>query len=88
MTYQIYLHPKADGVLKKFEKNIQVSIKKKIRELKEHPEKGNRLLGTNFWKIRAGNYRIIYEYETKLNRVVILYIGHRKHVYDEFQRLL
>ncbi len=88
MTYQIFLHPKADGVLKKLEKKIQVTIEKKIRELKNHPEKGERLLGTNFWKIRAGNHRMIYEIETKLNRVLILYIGHRKHVYDEFQRLL
>ncbi|UCG04719.1 MAG: type II toxin-antitoxin system RelE/ParE family toxin, partial [Candidatus Heimdallarchaeota archaeon] len=51
-------------------------------------EKGERLLGTPFWKLRAGNYRIIYEIETKPDRVIILYKGHRKHVYDEFQRLL
>ncbi len=88
MTYPIFLHPKADVTLKKLDKKTQFTVKKKIRELSDFPEKGERLLGTSFWKIRAGNYRIIYEIETKLNRVLILYIGHRKHVYDEFQRLL
>jgi mRNA-degrading endonuclease RelE of RelBE toxin-antitoxin system len=88
MKYQIFLHPKADGALKKLDKKPQVTIKKKIRESKNFPEKGERLLGTNFWKTRAGNYRIIYEIETQSNRVLILYIGHREHVYDEFQRLL
>ena len=88
MTFQIFLHPKAFGALKKLEKKIQVTIKKKIRELKDHPEKGEGLLGTNFWKTRAGDYRVIYEMEIKHNRVLILYIGQRKHVYDEFQRLL
>ncbi|MHA2203028.1 MAG: type II toxin-antitoxin system RelE family toxin [Candidatus Hodarchaeales archaeon] len=88
MTYQILLHPKADGTLKKLEKKTQITVKKKIRELTDSPEKGERLLGTTFWKLRAGNYRIIYEIETKPDRVLILYIGHRKHVYDEFQRLL
>ena len=88
MAYQVFLHPKADGTLKKLDKKIQTTVKKKIRELIDFPENGERLLGTNFWKIRAGNFRIIYEIEPQANRVLILYIGHRKHVYDEFQRLL
>ena len=88
MTYQILLHPKANGALKKLEKKTQNLVKKKIREVINNPEKGERLLGTTFWKLRAGNYRIIYEIETNPDRVIILYIGHRKHVYDEFQRLL
>ena len=88
MAYQIFLHPKADGTRKKLDKKTQATVKKKIRKLGEFPEKEERLIGTNFWKIRAGNYRIIYEIEPQANRVLILYIGHRKHVYDEFQRLL
>ncbi|UCE14105.1 MAG: type II toxin-antitoxin system RelE/ParE family toxin [Candidatus Heimdallarchaeota archaeon] len=88
MTYQILLHPKADGALKKLENKTRNLVKKKIRELSNSPEIGERLLGTTFLKLRAGNYRIIYEIETKPDRIIILYIGHRKHVYDEFQRLL
>ena len=88
MMNQIFLHPKADEALKKLDKKIQVTVKKKIRELADFPEKGERLLGTLFWKTRVGNYRIIYEIDTKPDRVLILYIVHRKHVYDEFQRLL
>jgi mRNA interferase RelE/StbE len=88
MTYQILLHPKAGRALKKLETKTRNSVKKKITELSNSPEKGERLLGTTFWKLRAGNYRIIYEIETKPDRLIVLYIGHRKHVYDDFQRLL
>ncbi|MFX0207906.1 MAG: type II toxin-antitoxin system RelE/ParE family toxin [Candidatus Hodarchaeota archaeon] len=36
--------------------------------MKDFAEQGERLLGTNFWKTRAGNYRIIYEIEPKPKR--------------------
>jgi len=88
MPYQIFLHLKADASLKKLDKKIQNLVKKQISELKFSPDRSERLLGTNFWKQRAGNYRIINEIELISNRVIILFIGHRKNVYDEFQRLL
>jgi len=53
MAYQIFLHPKVDANLKKLEKKTQVMVKNKVRELINHPETGEKLLGTTFWKIRA-----------------------------------
>lgn len=58
-------------------------------EVLEHsPEKGEQLKTSRFWKIRVGDYRVIYEIDRPSNRVVILFVGHRKNVYDEFSRLL
>ena len=35
-----------------------------------------------FWRIRVGNYRIIYSIEDKVKIVTIIRIGHRKDVYE------
>jgi mRNA-degrading endonuclease RelE of RelBE toxin-antitoxin system len=59
-----------------------------LKELEVHPEAGEQLKPSRFWKIRAGDYRMIYEIDRESNRVIILFIGHRKNVYDEFSRLL
>jgi len=88
MTFHIFLHPKANTALNKLDKTIQSIVKKKIRALKDSPDKGERLTGSDFWIIRAGDYRIIYEIHSKPEKVIILYIGHRKDVYDEFIRMI
>ncbi|MHA1603251.1 MAG: type II toxin-antitoxin system RelE family toxin [Candidatus Freyarchaeota archaeon] len=41
-----------------------------------------------FWKLRIGNYRVIYEIDEERRRVIILFIGHRRTVYDDFSKLL
>ena len=35
----------------------------------------------NAWRIRVGNYRIIYEVEDKLLRILIVGTGHRRDIY-------
>ena len=41
-----------------------------------------------FLRIRVGDYRAIYEIDRKDKRVIVLHIGHRSRVYDDFSRLL
>lgn len=36
----------------------------------------------NAWRIRVGDYRIIYEIEDKLLRILVIAIGHRKDIYE------
>jgi mRNA interferase RelE/StbE len=36
----------------------------------------------NAYRVRAGDYRIIYEVEDKMLRVIIIAIGHRKDIYE------
>jgi len=36
----------------------------------------------NSWRIRVGDYRIIYEIEDKILRILIIAIGHRKDIYE------
>jgi len=59
-----------------------------LKILERSPESGEQLKPSKFWKIRVGDYRVIYEIDTSTNRVIVLFVGHRENVYDEFSRLL
>ena len=89
MTYQVFLHPKAGKYLSGLREPLRTRIKNALMELQDAPEtKGARLTPSVFWRIRVGDYMAIYEIDRKNNRVVVLYIGHRSRVYDDFIRLL
>ena len=38
--------------------------------------------------MRVGDHRVVYEIDRARNRVIVLFIGHRRDVYDDFSRLL
>ena len=88
MPYQILLHSKADKTLKNFEEQLQKRIKQKIRILKDQPRSGKLLKGSKFFSLRVGDYRVIYEIKTDPLRIIVLYIGHRNAVYDNYLKWL
>ncbi len=88
MSYDVLLHPKADDFLQEAENKIETRIRKKMKSLSSDPKKGERLKNSDFWRLRIGDYRAIYEIDDKDEKIVILFIGHRKDVYDDFSRLV
>ena len=40
-----------------------------------------KLAGRDGWRIRAGDYRVLYEIDDRSQVVTILHIGHRRDVY-------
>ncbi len=88
MSFTVLLHPKAAKSLKKLETFVRRRILKSLKELEQSPENGDPLKPSQFWKLRVGDYRVIYEIDRQTNRVIVLHVGHRKKVYDEFARLL
>ncbi len=88
MTFTVLLHPKAVKALEKTEEQTRSRITEKLRELRNRPERvGKRLKYSEFWSLRVGDYRAIYEINRDKNQVVILFIGHRKKVYDDFSKM-
>jgi mRNA interferase RelE/StbE len=88
MHYTVLLHPKANAFLEGLDNELQKRIRKKLRILASNPEKGEKLKRSDFWRLRIGDYRAIYEIDYSNNRVIVLFIGHRKDVYDDFSRLI
>ncbi|RLF60025.1 MAG: type II toxin-antitoxin system RelE/ParE family toxin [Thermoplasmata archaeon] len=88
MSYAILLHPKANDFLKTIEKNLQQCLKQKIKELRSNPKKGKKLKYSDFYRLQIGEYRVIYELDLHKEQVTVLFIEHRKNVYDDFSRLI
>jgi len=88
VSFTVVVHPKAAKTLRKIEEPTKSRIKDKLRELKEKPEKaGKPLKYSDFWSLRVGDYRAIYEINKDKNQVIILFIGHRKKVYNNFSKI-
>jgi mRNA interferase RelE/StbE len=86
--YSILLHPLAAKSFEKLDKEIRRQVRNKLKELEEFPEqRGKHLKYTQFWSLRIGDYRAIYEIKSKKKKVIILFIGHRDDVYDDFSKL-
>jgi mRNA interferase RelE/StbE len=88
LTFSVLLTPKAARSLRKLKRTVGPRLLESLRSLETSPELGEQLKPSKFWKIRVGDYRMIYEIDGPGSRVVVLFIGHRKNVYDEFGRLL
>ena len=89
MTYQVFLDPKAAKFLSRLSETLRTRIKDSLRELQDSPmTKGERLAASPFWRVRVGDYRAIYEIDRRARKVIVLYIGHRGTVSDDFTRLL
>lgn len=88
MGFTVLLHPKATKELEKIENTTRTRIVERLRDLKDGPERvGKALKYSNFWSLRVGDYRVIYEIDRTRKQVIILFVGHRKQVYDDFSKL-
>ncbi|MEH1864123.1 MAG: type II toxin-antitoxin system RelE/ParE family toxin [Nostoc sp.] len=86
MTYQIELSKKAAKQLKKLSADIGDRINQKILELAENPRPSGvvKLETTgNKYRIRVGNYRILYEIQDDVLIVKVVRVGHRRDVYRD-----
>lgn len=55
----------------------------RLDEIQANPIAGTKLHGalSNYYKIRVGDYRIVYEFNAKESRVDVVKIEHRQGVY-------
>jgi mRNA interferase RelE/StbE len=89
VTFTVLLHPKAAKELERLDKSTRHRIREGLKELQINPEKmGKRLKPSDFWSLRIGDYRAIYEIDSSRKQVIILFIGHRSKVYDDFSKIL
>jgi len=88
VVFSVFLHPKAAKELEKIENATRTRIVERLRDLKDNPERvGKVLRHSNFWSLRVGDYRAIYEIDRARRQVIVLFVGHRKKVYDDFSKL-
>jgi mRNA interferase RelE/StbE len=89
VVFAVLLHLKAAKELERIEAHARSRVKERLRDLKDNPEKaGKALKPSDFFSLRIGDYRAIYEINRNQNQVIVLFIGHRKKVYSDFSRML
>jgi mRNA-degrading endonuclease RelE of RelBE toxin-antitoxin system len=89
LVFKVFLDSKAAKALRKLDDTNRARMRKALGELKVDPWKaGKQLHPSHFWAVRSGDYRAIYEIDADQNQVTVLFIGHRKNVYDDFSKML
>jgi len=83
-VYEILLEQAAERDLKKLPSEMFKRIIPKIKKLAGNPKPqwSRKITGSkNDWRIRVGDYRIIYEIDARAKKVKVMRIRHRKDVY-------
>jgi mRNA interferase RelE/StbE len=89
LVFRVLFLPSAAKALRKLDATNNARIKKALADVAVDPWKpGKPLHPSDFWSVRAGDYRAVYEIDPKQNQVTVLFIGHRKKVYDDFTKML
>ncbi len=89
---QVLIESSVKHDLKKLPRNIIEWVSKVINDLEENPFQGERLhlpsglRGLYCFKLRKGDYRLVYCYVPSRDTVYIVAIGHRDDIYKTFQR--
>lgn len=84
MIYELVFDDKVIKDLKKIDKTWQQRILTKIKTtLVQHPQQGKKLVGnlSPFYRLRVGDYRVIYEIKDQQAIVLVIKIRHRKSIY-------
>lgn len=83
MSYQVIVRRSAGKVLARISRGDRQRISAALLALRNDPRPPGtvRLKGIDQWRIRVGDYRVIYEIRDHVLLVTIIKIGHRSQVY-------
>jgi mRNA interferase RelE/StbE len=83
--YSIVFHKKAEEQFKKTNKELQKRIINHLERIRIRPHHfAKKLVGSNLYSLRVGEYRVILDIQNKLLIIYIFEIGHRKNIYRKF----
>ncbi len=83
MSYQVILPKSAQKELDRLPDDVARRILTRLRALESNPRPPDvkKLKGRTAWRVRVGDYRIIYEIHDRELMVIIVTIGNRREVY-------
>ena len=82
-SYRLLIKPSAGKEIEALPKQDRRRIIAKITSLSRDPRPpgGEKLSGHDYYRLRQGNYRILYEIRDLDLIVVVVKVGHRRDVY-------
>lgn len=83
MSYKVFILRRAQRELAELPTEAFQRAKEAILNLSEEqrPSGCRKLTGREGWRIRVGEYRVLYEIDDAERTVTILHVGHRRDVY-------
>ncbi|RJQ41354.1 MAG: type II toxin-antitoxin system RelE/ParE family toxin [Dehalococcoidia bacterium] len=81
--YRVELRRHAQRALDKLSKSDFQAVIEAIRDLAETPRPRGieKVKSTGLWRIRQGDYRIIYAIDDTEHLVTVVRVGHRREIY-------
>lgn len=84
MAYTIQFKPLALRQLEKLPRDIQKKLAARVEALRDDPfpvscKKMAAIADT--WRVRVGDYRVVYQVNQKILLILVLTVGHRRDVY-------
>ena len=85
MTYRIEVAPAAARQLRKLDPSARRRVQGAIELLAENPRprSAKKLVGgEGEWRVRTGDYRVVYEINDDVLLVLVVAVGHRRDIYE------
>ena len=85
MSYRIQVAPAAVRQLRKLDRVAQRRVQAAIELLagEPRPSGAQKLVGDDGeWRVRTGDYRIVYEIHDNVLLILVVAVGHRRDIYD------
>ncbi len=81
--FEIIWSNSAFRVIKKLPRSISKRIVGRIDALSEDPQNVDfkKLIGMPYFRLRVGDYRVIFNIDYQKKKITIIKVGHRKNVY-------
>lgn len=85
MAYQVLIKASAEKDIQRLPPDVRARMASAILQLGEEPRPtGVRKLkgkGEEGWRIRVGDYRVVYRIDDSLRQVIVYRVRHRREVY-------
>lgn len=83
MRYTVIIPRSVQKQLDRLPDDIVERILQRLARLEAQPRPPDvkKLKGRNAWRIRVGDYRMIYEIHDRVLQVILICVGHRREVY-------
>ena len=83
MRYQVILPKSIQKELDRLPDDIASRILARLVGLETNPRPADvkKLKGRDAWRIRVGDYRVIYEIHDRALQIIVIAIGHRREIY-------
>jgi mRNA interferase RelE/StbE len=86
-SYRLEFADDALNGLKKLDKSVAKRILKKVSWLADNADTVPHIALTGRWsdyfKLRVGDYRVIYSLDQNGRLIIVMVVGHRREIYDD-----